>query len=73
MPDQSLVISLAVELVLMSATLFLLAHPRMLFKPRTDRARLMITISGLVFLCLTFCWSVIFGCVIALHEPAFRI
>ncbi len=73
MPNQSLVISLAVEIILVSMTLFLLAHPRMLFKQRSDRARLLITISGLVFLCLTFCWSVIFGCVLVLHEPAFRI
>lgn len=29
--------------------------------------------AGTVFLCLTFCWSVILGCVLALNQMTFRI
>ncbi len=29
--------------------------------------------AGMVALCLTFCWSVIFGCVMALNEITYRI
>jgi hypothetical protein len=29
--------------------------------------------AGMVALCLTFCWSVIFGCVVALNQLSYRI
>jgi hypothetical protein len=28
---------------------------------------------GGAFLCLTFCWSVVFGCILALHGMSFRV
>ena len=29
--------------------------------------------AGLLLMCVTFCWSVVFGCILALNEITFRL
>jgi hypothetical protein len=72
MPNQ-LLFALLVEAALITLTMILLLQPRPFFTPAADRSRNLATMSGLFVLCITFCWSVIFGCVLALHQLTFRI
>lgn len=71
-PKQVLV-SLLLESGLITLTTLLLAQPKVMFATRSERARSLAFSGGLLFLCLTFCWSVIFGCVLYLNDISFRI
>ena len=63
MTDQTK-IGLAVEILFMGLSFVLLN------RSRNNKA---VAWAGMVALCLTFCWSVIFGCVMALSEITYRI
>ena len=67
MPKQ-LVAGLMIEFGLMLSTLFFLIQPNFIFKRIHERTRIALTMSGLIMLCVTFCWSVIFGCILTLHR-----
>jgi hypothetical protein len=63
-----------VEAVLVAFTVFALVQPFAFMKPKqTERRTVGLQMVGLVLLCITFCWSVIFGCVLALNEITFRL
>jgi hypothetical protein len=57
-------IALGVEALLILVTFVFLNAPR---------TRAALQWAGMIMLCLTFCWSVIFGCVIALTGSTLRI
>ena len=66
MEGQQLNFTLAVELLLVTISSILLAQPEIIFAKHSQRLRTAASWSGMVFLCLTFCWSVILGVVIFL-------
>lgn len=72
MPKQ-IMITAAIEGTLIFLTTFLLTQPTGFFKTTSEKAKTLATYSGLIFLCITFCWSVILGCLVALREFPFRI
>ena len=53
-------------------TTFLLAQPELVFGNVSTRMRSVVTGAGFISLCLTFCWSVIFGCVLTIHQINFH-
>jgi len=57
-------VALAVEALLIVVTFAFLNAPR---------TRAALQWAGMIMLCLTFCWSVIFGCVLALTNSSLRI
>lgn len=72
MPSQ-LWVAFLIEALLVGSTLFLLLQPEGLFRSRSDRMRYITRGFGMAFLCLTFCWSVVFGCVLAFQQFSVRI
>lgn len=62
-----------IEAAMIALTTFLLVQPEPVFRGVSIRIRGAITWAGLVSLCVTFCWSVIFGCVLAIHHLTLRI
>ncbi len=66
--SRQLLVTLGVEGILMLLTVFFLSEPGWAIRPRGASLRMSLWAGGLVFLCLTFCWSFILGCVIALHR-----
>ncbi len=75
MPSLSpqLVFSLVTEITLVLITCLLVVQPESIFSGSSQGARRAAGYVGMVALCLTFCWSVIFGIVIALNNLDFRI
>jgi heme/copper-type cytochrome/quinol oxidase subunit 4 len=57
---------LLIEAALILATLNFLVQPHFFFPFRSRSARAVGTWSGMLLLCITFCWSVIFGCMWAI-------
>ncbi len=57
-----------VEVILVLVTLVLTTQPRFLIHPRSEKIKGIVLGLGLAFLCATFCWSFILGCVMALHH-----
>lgn len=73
MLSRQILFSLVIEFWLVFVTVLLLAQPRFLGSffgesANNERSRLRMTISGVFLLCVTFCWSVVFGCVIAFQR-----
>jgi hypothetical protein len=66
MPKQVLV-SMLLEVSLILFTTILLTQPRFLFFNLSLRTRAALRASGWAMLCITFCFSVIFGCILALN------
>jgi hypothetical protein len=67
MPKQVMV-SFFIEMGLIAVTLFFLVQPSLVFNKLHERTRVALTVSGLVMLCVTFCWSVILGIILTLHR-----
>lgn len=72
MPRQ-VIVSLWIEIAMITVTMILLVQPRMFFPFRTERARTAGSWAGMTLLCVTFCWSVILGCILALNDMTFKI
>lgn len=72
MPNQ-VVFAMAVETAMIIVTLLLLNQPNIFLPFRSPRVQTALRAGGLIMLSLTFCWSVILGCVITLHQMTFRI
>lgn len=66
--SKQLALAFFIEFALVFVTVFLLIQPRFAFATEARRARAMATISGYFLLCITFCWSVVVGCVLAIHQ-----
>lgn len=67
MPKQ-VVFALIIETALILLTLLLLTQPKLMFGTQSARIRSMANAGGMILLCLTFIWSVIFGCVLAINR-----
>jgi hypothetical protein len=72
MPKQ-VMLAFMVEFFMILMTTVLLLQPRSIFGAITPRMSSAAMGSGLILLCLTFCWSVIFGAVLALNQMTLRI
>lgn len=70
--SKQLLFVVIIEGLLVFATLLLLVHPRLILFSSSDQAKKMGMIGGLFCLCLTFCWSVVFGAVLVIHQIPFR-
>jgi hypothetical protein len=69
---KQLAIAFAVEFFMILLSTILLTQPRSMFREPSPRVALAITSSGLVLLSLTFCWSIIFGVVLAMNGLELR-
>jgi hypothetical protein len=67
MPKQVMV-GIFIEMGLILASLFFLVQPSLVFNKMHERTRTALTVSGLVMLCVAFCWSVILGVILTLHR-----
>jgi len=66
--------TMLIEAALVAFTVFALVQPFASLKPKqTETRSIGLQFVGLVLLCITFCWSVVFGCVLALNEITFRL
>lgn len=72
MPPQ-VIFGFIIESALVMITVLLLARPIPARAGESNARSLKMTVVGLFFLAITFCWSVIFGCVLALHQITFRL
>ncbi|OFZ70442.1 MAG: hypothetical protein A3K03_05825 [Bdellovibrionales bacterium RIFOXYD1_FULL_44_7] len=72
MPKQ-LVFVMLIEFALIMLTCILLMQPTLIFAGQSDRARSIARTGGLVFLCVTFCWSIILGCVFTLSYSTIQL
>jgi hypothetical protein len=72
MPTQ-VVFALIIESALVGLTALLLLQPEGLFRGHSPALRAAVRGGGLVLLCLTFCWSVIFGAVMALNHMTIQL
>ncbi|MGZ3687230.1 MAG: hypothetical protein ACXWPM_11370 [Bdellovibrionota bacterium] len=68
MPPRWLIFTMLIEVILVVSTAILLTQPRFLLHPQSERTKSLATYSGFLFLCLTFCWSVISGSVLAIFH-----
>lgn len=71
--SNQLLLSLAIEGALILVTLLFLVQPESLIRFRSDRGKAAARIWGLVLLCITFCWSVVLGCVYAIQSITMRL
>ena len=67
MPKQ-IFFSMLIEAALVTLTVLLLVQP---FRKKQNEVKTPFV--GMILLCLTFCWSIVFGCVLALNEITFRL
>ena len=72
MPRQVL-FALLIEAVLVGLSTVLLVQPKMMFEGQTSTFKSVAKGSGFVILCLTFCWSVFLGAILALNAISIRI
>ena len=63
----------SVEGFLVVLSCLLVVQPESVFGRRSRGVRLAASYAGWIALCLTFCWSVIFGCVLVLNDLTLRI
>lgn len=62
-----------IEIGMILVTLTFLDVPNFLLPFKSPSARSAIKGGGLIMLCLTFCWSVVLGCVLALNSGTYRL
>ena len=72
LPPQ-LIFALVTEITMILLSCLLVVQPESFFGGSTQGVRRAATYVGMVALCLTFCWSVIFGIVLALNNLDLRI
>lgn len=72
MPEQ-VIVAKWVEIILVLLTSVFLVQPSMVFPNVSQKARQIATLLGVIFLCATFCWSVVFGAILFLNDMTLRI
>jgi hypothetical protein len=72
LPPQ-LIFATVTEIAMVLMSCLLVVQPESIFSGSSQGTRRAATYAGLVTLCLTFCWSVIFGIVLALNNLALRV
>ncbi len=68
-----LMVGFGVDAMLMLATVLLLTQPGPIFRSKTEAARQVTSVLGVVLLFVTFLWSILLGCVMTLSEIAIQI
>jgi hypothetical protein len=71
--SKQLAVTLSVEAFLVFLTLFLLSEPGWMIKSKNEGTRAAFRAGGLLFLCVTFCWSFILGCILAIQRLTFHV
>jgi hypothetical protein len=66
--SKQLIFAVVLEFWLVILTTMLLTQPSLVFRGHKGRPRLSVTVSGLFMLCVTFCWSVVLGCLVAFRN-----
>ena len=69
--SEQVAIAMFMESLLVSVTALLLLQPKAVFT--SPKAMKVATWSGLVLLCITFCWSVVVGCILYLNQMVIRL
>lgn len=72
LPKQ-VIFALIIECLMIILTTVFLAQPQTIFNNQSERAKSIVRIGGFFLLCLTFCWSVVFGTVLALNSIFIRV
>jgi hypothetical protein len=72
MPKQ-VIFALLIQCALIVMTTTLLAQPRIIFSDQSNKVRSIARGGGWVLLCITFCWSVVFGVILSLNAITIRI
>jgi hypothetical protein len=72
MPKQ-VIFALVVEAALILLTSLLLVQPRLIFTNQNTKISQLTQIGGGLFLCVTFCWSVVLGCLLTLNSIVIRL
>ncbi len=62
-----------VELIMILLTMTLLDPPASVISARSTVLHAAVKGAGMILLCLTFCWSFILGCVLALNSGTYRL
>ncbi len=70
--SRQVLFALTIEILLISITVFLLLQPRFLFQKQSSTVRSLAKSLGGVFLCFTFFWSMIMGCILELNSVRFH-
>ena len=68
-----LIFALLIEAALIFATWVFLVQPGPLLPVRSDVGKGALRVWGLVLLCITFCWSVVVGCIWAIQQITLRL
>lgn len=66
--SKQMLFALVIECWLIVLTSLMLTQPSVVFRFKSQQARHAATISGYLLLSLSFCWSVILGCMIAFQQ-----
>ncbi|HLD99413.1 MAG TPA: hypothetical protein VJB59_04100 [Bdellovibrionota bacterium] len=66
-------VAMLIEVLMIGVTSLLLIQPVGIFGIGPSRIKAVSTWGGMVMLCVTFCWSVIFGCVLFLNSMTLKI
>ena len=65
--------STVIEAVLVLTSCFLVVQPESVFSGTSQGTRRLANYAGMLALCVTFCWSVIFGIVLTLNNLTLQI
>ena len=60
---QEVMILFCVEILLVLMTAYCLLQPRFIYEPKSEGLRGVLTFVGVIFLCVTFCWSFLLGAI----------
>jgi len=72
MPN-TVILAFSVEMALIALTSLMLIQPKFIFRQKTGKLKSFFKWGGLVFLCLTFCWSIVVGIVLSMNDLSLRI
>jgi integral membrane sensor domain MASE1 len=64
----SVIFVLMVEIILIVFTTILMAQPKKVFPSKSEKLRSFAHWVGMLLLCLTFCWSIVLGIVLATND-----
>ena len=68
-----LIFATVIEAAMILTSCFLVVQPESIFSGTTQDTRRLASYAGMLALCVTFCWSVIFGIVLALNNLTLQI
>lgn len=68
---EQVILAKAIEIILMVMTSILLIQPKVIF--RVSKPRPVFTWGGMLLLCITFCWSVVFGAILFMNDLTIKI